>query len=116
MKTSIFTQLIGLGLSYLYTMTTCTTSQPWASLLPHSGAGQDQMPAGVDLRANGWSAMPRSFKKSLAHVDQNEGAELAVGLVTLPNSELASKTFEYAKAELPERTFNHSMRIVYYGM
>jgi len=73
------------------------------------------MPSDFELQANGWSAVPRSFKKSLIDLDQ-EGATLSVKEVTLPASELARKTFEYSRAGLPERTFNHSIACVSYTM
>ncbi|KAF2855608.1 cyanamide hydratase [Plenodomus tracheiphilus IPT5] len=68
-----------------------------------------------ELWTNGWTAVPRSFRKSLAGVDQEEQARLAVQDVKLPDSDIAKKTYAFAKAQLPEQTFNHSMRVVYYG-
>ncbi|KAH9881912.1 hypothetical protein J1614_001083 [Plenodomus biglobosus] len=68
-----------------------------------------------ELHTNGWAAVPRSFEKSLAQVDQDQQAVLAVQDVKLPDSDLFRKTCDFAKAQLPERTFNHSMRVVYYG-
>lgn len=34
----------------------------------------------------------------------------------LPDTPLTKVSMEYAKAELPAHTFNHSMRVYYYGM
>ncbi|KAH4924620.1 hypothetical protein HBI65_153570 [Parastagonospora nodorum] len=67
------------------------------------------------LAANGWTAVPRSFKKSLADVDKSKQAELTVDKAGAPSTDLARKTHEFAKEKLPEKTFNHSMRVWYYG-
>lgn len=69
----------------------------------------------AELSANGWTAVPRSFTKSLADVDKNKQAELVTNNVKLPSSEIAKKTHDFSKAQLPEKTFNHSMRVWYYG-
>jgi cyanamide hydratase len=67
------------------------------------------------MSANGWAAVPRSFAKSLANVDQAKQAKLSVEDVKLPNSNIANKTYAFAKEQLPGKTFNHSMRVVYFG-
>jgi cyanamide hydratase len=67
------------------------------------------------LSQNGWAAVPRSFKHSLAEVDKNKHAKLSVAAVKLPDSEIAKKTYDFAKRKLPEKTFYHSMRVWYYG-
>ncbi|KAI4743697.1 cyanamide hydratase [Aureobasidium sp. EXF-12298] len=36
--------------------------------------------------------------------------------IPLPETPLVKAAMEYVKAELPEHTFNHSMRVFYYGM
>jgi cyanamide hydratase len=69
----------------------------------------------AEMSINGWTAVPRSFAKSLADVDQEKQAKLSVDDVELPDSELAKRTHAYAKEQLPEKTFNHSMRVVYFG-
>lgn len=68
-----------------------------------------------ELTANGWIAAPRSFLKGLSDVDQNSPAKISVDDVKLPKSDLVTTTYEYARKELPEKTFNHSMRVYYYG-
>ncbi|KAF2873329.1 hypothetical protein BDV95DRAFT_489661 [Massariosphaeria phaeospora] len=68
-----------------------------------------------DLTANGWTAVPRSFSKGLTHVDKNLQAKISVSDIKLPDSDIVRKTYQYAKKELPEKTFNHSMRVYYYG-
>ncbi len=35
--------------------------------------------------------------------------------VPLPDTAIVKAAMEYAKKELPEHTFNHSMRVFYYG-
>ena len=69
----------------------------------------------AEASANGWSAVSRSFQKSLADVDKNKQADLSVDEAKPPNTELAKKTHAFAKEQLPEKTFNHSMRVWYYG-
>ncbi|KAF1945233.1 cyanamide hydratase [Clathrospora elynae] len=69
----------------------------------------------TEMPANGWAAVPRSFTESLADVNKEKEAELSVEDVTLPDSEVAKRTYEFAKEQLSEKTFNHSMRVVYYG-
>lgn len=69
----------------------------------------------VELSANGWAAVPRSFTKSLADVDKNKHADLSVEEAKSPSTDIARKTFAFAKKQLPEKTFNHSMRVWYYG-
>lgn len=68
------------------------------------------------LSANGWTAVPRSFTKSLADVDKNKQADLSVQQAKPPSSDVAKATCAFAKEKLPEKTFNHSMRVWYYGM
>ena len=63
----------------------------------------------------GWEAVPRSFSKSLSKVDKEKPAQLLVTEVKLPESDIAKRTHAFAKQQLPEKTFNHSMRVVYFG-
>lgn len=63
----------------------------------------------------GWTAVPRSQKDLLSSVEWSETAPVTVAQLSLPNSALAKEVYDYAKAELPEETFNHSMRVFYYG-
>lgn len=69
----------------------------------------------AELSANGWAVVPRSFTKSLADVDKNKQAELSVSDAKPPSTDLATKVHDFAKQQLPEKTFNHSMRVWYYG-
>jgi cyanamide hydratase len=69
----------------------------------------------AEMSKNGWAAVPRSFARSLADVEQEKQAKPSVEDMELPNSELAKRTYAFAKEQLPEKTFNHSMRVVYFG-
>jgi cyanamide hydratase len=67
----------------------------------------------VEFAANGWAAVPRSFIKSLVEVDKNKQAEMKVTEAVPPSSNLARKTQEFARQQLPVQTFNHFMRVWY---
>jgi cyanamide hydratase len=69
----------------------------------------------TELANHGWAAVPRGHTKALANVDKNLQADLDLDSVKMPDNTVAQKVFEYAKASLPERTFNHSMRVWNYG-
>lgn len=64
---------------------------------------------------NGWTAVPRSHSRALENIDKNQHAKLDLDSVKLPDADVARKVFEYAKTVLPEKTFNHSMRVWNYG-
>jgi hypothetical protein len=68
------------------------------------------------LVAFGWAAVPRSHAKALYEVDKNIHANLDLDRVKVPDTPVAKRVLEYAESALPERTFNHSMRVWYYGM
>jgi len=68
-----------------------------------------------ELASHGWTAVPRAQSKILANVDKNAPANILIDDIELPNSELVKRTQAYAKKELPERTYSHSMRVYYYG-
>lgn len=72
-------------------------------------------PGTQDISTDGWEAVPRSQSKILAHADKNAPAKIKADDIKLPDSEVVKKTYEYAKEKLPEQTFNHSMRVYYYG-
>lgn len=73
------------------------------------------MSTNAEFPQNGWAAVPRSFKSSLADVDKNKQAELSVRNANPPDSDIANKTHEFVKQQLPGKTYNHSMRVWYYG-
>jgi cyanamide hydratase len=64
----------------------------------------------------GFTAVPRSLDKLIA--DQSSGATskaVTVDDIELPNTPLATSIQAYAKEHLPRQTYNHSMRVYYYG-
>lgn len=70
-----------------------------------------------DIKLYGFAALPRSTSALLgSRVDPKEATELGVDDIPIPNSPLVTAVLEYAKKELPVETFNHSMRVFYYGM
>lgn len=68
------------------------------------------------LTTHGWNAVPcdPSLIFSGKH-GMREPEPAKVNDVPLPQTSLAEKVLEYAKKELREETFNHSMRVYYYG-
>lgn len=58
---------------------------------------------------------PRSHVEILATLENPRPANIKVSEITLLDTDVARKTYQYAKEELPEKTFNHSMRVYYYG-
>jgi hypothetical protein len=68
------------------------------------------------IKAYGWTAMPRKVETLLAtRTDATPPTPVNVNDVPLPESPLAKAIHEYAKKELAPETFNHSMRVYYYG-
>ena len=67
------------------------------------------------LANNGWAAMPRDHTAALKEVNKTVHAKLDLDSVKIPDTDLASEVFDYVKSTLPERTFNHSMRVWNYG-
>lgn len=73
-----------------------------------------------EFAANGWTAVARSQAKIVEELKSKRGgnlkpASIRVEDVNVPDSDVAKKVHEYAKRELPTKTFNHSMRVWYYG-
>ena len=64
----------------------------------------------------GWTALPRD-PSVILHGKENvkDPQPVKVADVQLPDTDLAKKVLEYARKELREETFNHSMRVYYYG-
>ncbi|KAL9029322.1 MAG: hypothetical protein Q9196_002428 [Gyalolechia fulgens] len=64
----------------------------------------------------GWVAKPRDVSKLLQGMKSNRHPEPQnVASTGFPDTPLAKSVFEYAKKELSPETFNHSMRVYYYG-
>ena len=65
---------------------------------------------------HGWTALPLD-SSVLLHGRENLKVPQPVMVddVRLPDTDLAKKVLEYARKELKEETYNHSMRVFYYG-
>lgn len=64
----------------------------------------------------GWHAVPRSLDTLVANRPTKRPSKpVVVENVPLPESPLAKQVTAYAKEHLPHKTFNHSMRVFYYG-
>ncbi|TVY48272.1 Cyanamide hydratase [Lachnellula occidentalis] len=75
-------------------------------------------PADPSIAAYGFTAVPRSVTALLAlsTASTSPAKPIAISSIPLPSSELARKVQEYAEKELPVETFNHSMRVYYFGL
>jgi len=64
----------------------------------------------------GWMVLPRDPSIILNGKKNVKVPEpVKVDSIPLPDTELAKTVMKYAKKELREETFNHSMRVYYYG-
>ena len=64
----------------------------------------------------GWSAVPRDPDVLLGGKKFiKEPQPMTVDEIPLPETVLAEKVMAHVKEELREETFNHSMRVYYYG-
>ena len=64
----------------------------------------------------GWTAVPRKVSTLLSQSTVSGSAKpISVSSIPLPDSALATQVQEYAKRELSVETYNHSMRVFYYG-
>ena len=64
----------------------------------------------------GWTAQPRDPAIVLSsRANVKDPQPLLVQNIILPETTLTKAITEYGKRELPEQTFNHSMRVYYYG-
>jgi cyanamide hydratase len=69
------------------------------------------------VKAYGWTAFPRKVDTLLAtRRDVKDAVPISVSDMKLPDSKLAKTILEYAKTELATETFNHSLRVYYYGI
>ena len=69
----------------------------------------------IGKELHGWTAVPRDPALLLKNKSSAELKPLTVDGISLPESSLAKEALAYAKMELNEQTFNHSMRVYYYG-
>ncbi|KAL2067105.1 hypothetical protein VTL71DRAFT_1529 [Oculimacula yallundae] len=64
----------------------------------------------------GWTAVPRKLSILLEQSLASSAAKpISVASISLPDSPLAKEVHKYAKNELATETYNHSMRVFYYG-
>ncbi|KAL8940803.1 MAG: hypothetical protein Q9216_002629 [Gyalolechia sp. 2 TL-2023] len=64
----------------------------------------------------GWAAKPRDVSELLHGKKNNQNPQpQTVASIDFPDTPLANSVLEYAKKELNTETFNHSMRVYYYG-
>jgi cyanamide hydratase len=65
----------------------------------------------------GWTAVPRKVEALLQQSQASGPAKpISISSIKLPDSALVKAIHEYAKKELAIETFNHSMRVYYYGI
>lgn len=71
----------------------------------------------AQVKEYGWTAVPCDLKQKASALKKPNKASLPqlVKDIPLPNTAIAQSVLEYAEAELPKPTFNHSMRVFYYG-
>ncbi|KAL8983677.1 MAG: hypothetical protein Q9205_002155 [Flavoplaca limonia] len=68
------------------------------------------------VKTYGWEAKPRDPSELLdGNKNVKEPEPQAVASIELPDSILAKSVMNYAQTELSTPTFNHSMRVFYYG-
>jgi len=70
------------------------------------------------IEAYGWTAVPRKVETLLAGSKASSlgpAKPISVSSIEVPSSALAKQAQEYAKNELAIETYNHSMRVYYYG-
>lgn len=68
------------------------------------------------IKAYGWTAQPRDPKLFLSERCLSTAPfPVLVESVRLPDTPLANSVLAYAQEELNSGTFNHSMRVFYYG-
>ena len=65
---------------------------------------------------HGWTAVPRSLDILVkGRKNPKASTPLTIDDISLPNSDLVQHIMKYTKDHLPAETFNHSMRVFYYG-
>lgn len=68
------------------------------------------------VEEHGWTPVPRSLDKVLeSRSDPKQPAAIELEEIPLPESPLVRTITKYARENLPKETFNHSMRVYYYG-
>ena len=68
------------------------------------------------ILTHGWTALPRDVSVLLdGKKNIREPEPMTVESILLPETALVKEVLEYARKELSEETFNHSMRVYFYG-
>ena len=69
-----------------------------------------------DILEHGFTAVPRDINKILNGTGKlHDPSPLLTKDIPFPSSPLVLEVQKYAKANLNEQTYNHSMRVYYYG-
>jgi cyanamide hydratase len=72
----------------------------------------------TQIQQNGWTSVPLDPSKLFnGEPYKNVPGPLLVADIKFPNDDpIVAKVQSYAKEKLPIETFNHSMRVFYFGM
>jgi cyanamide hydratase len=76
-------------------------------------------PSNPAIALYGWQAVPSDLTlllKLQSESSDSPAPVYSISQLARPDDELSNAVYEYAKRELPKETFNHSMRVFYYGM
>jgi len=69
-----------------------------------------------EISEYGWTAVPRDIEKLLkGRKNIRDPKPIRVSDIEVPATSLAREIQQYAKTNLPEETYNHSMRVYFYG-
>ena len=70
-----------------------------------------------ETKEHGWTAVPRSLSQLVAdRADPQPSKPVTIGEIPFPETTpLVQQVVQYAKDNLPTETYNHSMRVYYFG-
>ena len=70
----------------------------------------------ANMRTHGWTAVPRSFNTLLSSKSNlGQPKTLLIRDIAWPVDAIVTNVRDFAKDKLTEQTFNHSMRVFYWG-
>lgn len=73
--------------------------------------------ANNDIAIHGWTPVVRDHQALLSGKPYiHRPSALLVKNIQFPSDDVVAKVREHAKEKLPAPTFNHSMRVFYFGM
>lgn len=73
--------------------------------------------ANNEIAIHGWTPVVRDHQALLSGKPYiNRPSALLVKDIQFPSDDVVAKVREHAKEKLPVPTFNHSMRVFYFGM